>query len=158
MGYIEDLRVLVGNQPLILVRPSIVILNKEGHILLVQYQNRSWGIPGGLMELGESVEESARREVREEIGLEIKKLELIGVLSGKEWFTRLKNGHEYYNVIIGYLCTDYEGEIMPDMEEVIHAAFFDWDEIPEHTPPMIKSQLEEIAVKVKQQATAHVLV
>jgi len=56
MGYIEELRALVGNQPLILVRPSAAIVNQEGQILLVQHNDHTWGIPGGLMELGESTE------------------------------------------------------------------------------------------------------
>lgn len=53
MGYVEDLRALVGNQALILVRPSVAIINRQGQILLVKYQDQSWGIPGGLMEIGE---------------------------------------------------------------------------------------------------------
>ncbi|WP_454190934.1 NUDIX domain-containing protein [Paenibacillus sp. Marseille-Q7038] len=103
MGYVESLREIVGNTPLILVRPSILILNKTGEILLVRYQDNTWGVPGGLMELGESVEECAKREVEEEIGLQIKNLTLFGVFSGKELYTKLRNGHEYYNIIIGYI-------------------------------------------------------
>lgn len=44
MGYIEDLRKIVGNQTLILVRPSVAIVNSFGKILLVKYQDQSWGI------------------------------------------------------------------------------------------------------------------
>lgn len=46
MGYIEELRELVGNRPLILVRPSVAIINKLEQILLVKYDDQSWGIPG----------------------------------------------------------------------------------------------------------------
>lgn len=113
MGYVEDLRAKVGNAPLILVRPSVAIVNRTGQILLVKYQDQSWGIPGGLLELGESTEECARREAKEEIGLDLKSLQLFGVFSGKELHTKLRNGHEYDNVIIGYLCTEYEGTIRP---------------------------------------------
>lgn len=39
MGYVEDLRKQVGNQPLILVRPSAAIINEFGQILLVKYHD-----------------------------------------------------------------------------------------------------------------------
>jgi ADP-ribose pyrophosphatase YjhB (NUDIX family) len=150
MGYIEDLRELIGNRPLILVRPSVAIINKMGQILLVKYQDQSWGIPGGLMELGESVENCLRREVKEEINLDLKALQLFGVFSGEELFTRLKNGHEYYNIIIGYICSDYDGEIRPDEVEVLEAKFFKVNEVPGNTNPYIKEKLKQFGPQIKQ--------
>lgn len=150
MGYIEDLRKLIGNHPLILVRPSVAIVNKVGQLLLVKYQDNSWGIPGGLMELGESVEDCARREVKEEIGLELRSLHLFDVFSGKELYTKLKNGHEYYNVIVGYICTEFEGELKPDGEEVLEAKFYDLVEIPDSTQPFIQEQLKNLGPKLQQ--------
>ncbi|GIP44623.1 DNA mismatch repair protein MutT [Paenibacillus sp. J45TS6] len=149
MGYVESLREIVGNTPLILVRPSILILNKTGEILLVRYQDNTWGVPGGLMELGESVEECAKREVKEEIGLQIKNLTLFGVFSGKELYTKLRNGHEYYNIIIGYICTDYEGEIKPDGAEVVEAKFYNLAALPERIDPFIKSKMSEYVEEIQ---------
>ncbi|OPA73776.1 DNA mismatch repair protein MutT [Paenibacillus selenitireducens] len=143
MGYIESIRELVGSSPLILVRPSVIVINPQAEILLVQYVNNVWGVPGGLMELGESVEECAIREVKEEIGLTLKSLQLIGVFSGKELYTKLRNGHEYYNVVIGYACTEFEGEIQPDGVEVLAAQFFSMKDLPENTDPFIKNKLKE---------------
>ncbi|QOS81562.1 NUDIX domain-containing protein [Paenibacillus sp. JNUCC31] len=148
MGYIESLREMVGNAPVILVRPSILILNKSGEILLVRHVDNTWGVPGGFMELGESVEESARREVREEIGIQIKKLVLYGVFSGKELYTKLRNGHEYYNVVIGYICTEFEGELQPDGVEVLEAKFYKPTELPENTDSYLKSKIEENALHI----------
>lgn len=150
MGYVEDLRKIVDNQPLILVRPSVAIVNDFGKILLVKYQDQSWGIPGGLMELGESVEECLRREVKEELNLELEALKLFGVFSGSELFTKLRNGHEYYNIIIGYICTNFKGEIKPDGEEVIEANFFNIADLPVGTQPYIKEKLKELGPKLKQ--------
>lgn len=42
MGYIESLREMVGNAPVILVRPSILILNKSGEVLLVRHVDHTW--------------------------------------------------------------------------------------------------------------------
>jgi len=150
MGYIEDLRMQIGNQPLILVRPSVAILNKFGQILLVKYEDNSWGIPGGLMELGESTEECIRREVKEEIGLDLGPLQLFGVFSGKELFTKLRNGHEYYNVIIGYICTEFDGEIIPDGVEVLEAGFYSLSEAPASTQPYIQEKLKELGPQLER--------
>ena len=144
MGYVEELREVVGNRPLILVRPSVAIVNELGQILLVKYQDQSWGIPGGLMELGESAEECLVREVKEEINLELKSFQLFGVFSGNELFTKLRNGDEYYNVIVGYISTHFEGDIIPDTKEVLEAAFFNLSEVPEKTNPYIKEKLTQL--------------
>lgn len=49
-----------------------VIARDDGHVLLVrQSYRRSWGIPGGLLKRGELPEDAARREVLEEVGLEV---------------------------------------------------------------------------------------
>ncbi|HWJ78900.1 MAG TPA: NUDIX domain-containing protein [Niallia sp.] len=144
MGYIVEVRSLIGNYPLILVRPSVVIINKMGEILLVKYSDGFWGIPGGLMELGESVEVSARREVKEEVDIDVGKLHLFGVFSGKELYTKLRNGHEYYSVIICYICTDFMGDIKPDGQEVLEAKFYNLAEVPEKTQPFIKEKLKEL--------------
>jgi 8-oxo-dGTP pyrophosphatase MutT (NUDIX family) len=150
VGYIEEIRKMIGNQPLILVRPSVAIINRIGEILLVKYQDGSWGIPGGLMELGESVEDCMRREAKEELDIELGALHLFGVFSGKELYTKLRNGHEYFNVIVGYICTDYKGDIKPDGEEVLEAKFYNLIEIPEHTQPYIKEKLKELGPKLEQ--------
>ena len=67
MGYIEELRKVVGTRPLILVGSAIIILNDK-QVLLLQYRSDTydWGVPGGAMELGETTEETARRELFEE--------------------------------------------------------------------------------------------
>lgn len=150
MGYIEELRELVGNKPLILVRPSVAVINTYGQILLVKYQDHSWGIPGGLMDLGESVEECLRREAKEELNIDLGPLHLFGVFSGNELYTKLRNGHEYYNVIVGYICTEYSGDIKPDGEEVVEAKFYNLNEVPESTQPFIKEKLKELGPKLEQ--------
>ena len=75
MGYIEELRAIVEHRPLILVGSVVIITDSAGRMLLQQrrYPYGVWGLPGGLMELGESVEDTTRREVHEETGLRIGK-------------------------------------------------------------------------------------
>jgi ADP-ribose pyrophosphatase YjhB (NUDIX family) len=66
----------------ILPATSAVIVNESGRILVQQRtDNRKWGLPGGAVEIGETVEASLKREVREETGLEIELVRLIGLYS-----------------------------------------------------------------------------
>jgi hypothetical protein len=52
---------------------SAVVLNHDGKILLHKRKdNALWSLPGGAMELGESIEETIIREVKEETGLDVK--------------------------------------------------------------------------------------
>jgi len=54
------------------IRPSVsaVIFDRRGRLLLQQRSDGGqWGLPGGSIEIGESVTDAVRREVREETGL-----------------------------------------------------------------------------------------
>ena len=64
MPSIQELRAVVGSRPLILVAAGALICNAAGDLLLqCRADDKLWGIPGGSMEVGESAEETARREV-----------------------------------------------------------------------------------------------
>src|SRR6059036_264701 len=72
--------------PAMVIRPGVsaIILTGEGLLLQRRSDNRLWGLPGGGVEPGESVTEAVVREVREETGLEVVPLRLIGVYSSPE--------------------------------------------------------------------------
>ena len=132
MGYIGELRALVGHRPLIFVGAVTIILDEMGRLLLQQrkFPMGSWGITGGLMELGESTEDVARREIIEETGLTVGKLHLINVYSGPENFIIAENGDEFYVVTVAYYTEGFEGELNIDESESIKFEFFYPDELP----------------------------
>ena len=109
VGYIEDLRAKVGHSPLILVGVAVLVFNEENELLLQQKLNGQWAIPGGLMELMETTEDTGRREMLEETGLQIGDMQLVGVFSGQEYYVKLDNGDELYPVTIAYLSRDIRG-------------------------------------------------
>jgi ADP-ribose pyrophosphatase YjhB (NUDIX family) len=151
MGYCEDMREMIGNSPLIIVRPSVAIINHYGEILLSRYSGATWGVPGGILQLNESVEECLTRNVLEDVGLKIKELKLFGVYSGKELINRVEeSGDEYQTVAIGYLCTEYEGEITPNSNQGIEAQFFGLNQLPEEIDPFIKNKLVSLKVQLKK--------
>src|SRR3989442_14998608 len=66
-----------------MIRPGVsaIIVTPEGALLQRRSDNGLWGLPGGGVEPGESVSEAIIREVREETGLEVAPVRLVGVYS-----------------------------------------------------------------------------
>ncbi|TFB19504.1 NUDIX domain-containing protein [Filobacillus milosensis] len=136
MGYVMDLRKLVGTRPLIVVGASVMVLNERKELLLQKRKdNGCWGLPGGSMELGESLEEVAKREMIEETGLTPDNLTLLNVFSGEEQYYKLPHGDELYNVTANYLCTEYEGKLRIDEDESLDINFFNLKELPKPLNP-----------------------
>lgn len=84
MDYIGALRRHVGNAPLIMPCAGCAVVDAQGR-LLMQHRadgSNSWGLPGGAMELGESIEQAAVRETLEETGVRVRPVELLGVYTG----------------------------------------------------------------------------
>ena len=82
------------------------IILREGKILLEQRGNEpargQWTIPGGVVEVGESLEDAVRRETKEETGLGVESASLIDVV---DQVHRDKEGKiEYHYVIIDYVA------------------------------------------------------
>ncbi len=142
MGYILDLRKLVGHRPLIQVGASVIVEDPQGRVLLqLRSDNHCWGYCGGSIEVDERVEEAAKRELREETGLIAEEVELFGVFSGPELHYVYPNGDEVSNIDIVFLCKRYFGELKPQEGEVEALRFFAPDDIPENLSPPIRPAL-----------------
>lgn len=137
MSYIMNLRKYVGHGTLLQCAGSIIIENERGEILLGRRtDNHMWGYAGGSLELGETVEACARRELREEMGLEAEEMEFLCVNSGPEAHYVYPNGDEVDNVEIVYVCRRWRGEIRRQEEEMEELRFFPIDALPEISPPI----------------------
>lgn len=131
MGYVEEMRSLVGNRPLILIGSHVIILNKNNEVLLqLRSDYNCWGIIGGALECGETLEETAKREVYEETGLIVKHLEPFQNFSGKEFFNVYPNGDQVYGVLVTYICRDFEGTLRIDYDESKDLRFFPIHDLP----------------------------
>lgn len=99
--------------------PSVgVIIRRAGQVLLIQRNKEPfrgyWTFPGGAVELGERVEDAARREALEETGLEV---ELESVAAVVDNVVRDEEGRvAYHYVIVDYYAKAVGGTLQPDSD------------------------------------------
>src|SRR5690349_22304824 len=68
------------------VTAGAIVFNDQGQVLLLKHRFRAgsgWGLPGGFLEAGEHPEQALRRELREEIDLEVRNVEIFTARSFK---------------------------------------------------------------------------
>jgi len=148
MDYISNLRKHIGTQPIIMCGACVIIINEKNEVLLHHRRDRDWwGLPGGAMELKESLEDTARREVYEEVNLVCGELGLLNVFSGPELYHQYPDGNEVYNVTVAYTCTDYSGELVVEQIEGRDAKFFSIESLPTNLSdpirPILKTYIEK---------------
>ena len=137
MSYIQELRKCVGDRPLIMVGAAVLVMEQQDRLLLLRRtDNGFWGVPGGAMEPGESLEETAKRETKEETGLDVEQLTLFGVFSGPELFYRYPNGAQVYNVSVVYQTYRVKGTLELGQDEHTAYQYFDVEHLPEVSPPI----------------------
>ncbi len=132
-GYIREMRKHVGHAPVMTCACGVIIENDKGEILLQKRKdNGCWAIIGGSMEMGETFEETVRRETGEESGLSLGKLEIFKLYSGRDRIIEYPNGDICFGPGIVFITREYEGEIVNDPEEVLEHRFFHKSELPEN--------------------------
>ena len=97
------------------IRPAVsaVIFDRRGRLLLQQRSDGGqWGLPGGSVEIGESVREAVVREVLEETGLTVAARRLVGVYSAPALqLVRYPDGNVWHYVSMCFECTVRSGTL-----------------------------------------------
>jgi NAD+ diphosphatase len=106
------------------ISPAIIVLVERGDKLLLaraaRFTEPFYSVLAGFVEPGESMEETVRREIREEVGIEIKDIRYFG---SQPWpFPD--------SLMIGFTAVHAGGEIKIDGKEIVDADWFDVDHLP----------------------------
>ena len=148
--YVKTMRKYIGHQRLMLMGSGVFIY-KDGKVLLQKRRdNGLWADHGGCVEIGETLEEAAKRELFEETGLSAHKLEFFGIYSGKEMLHTYPNGDEAYLIVTLWLCEDFSGDIRIDPAEVADLQWFDINELPKDIPGTLVKPFADFAAFIKK--------
>ncbi len=117
---------LVGVGGVVVHRNRVLLIRRGAEPLKGQ-----WSLPGGMLELGEGLEEAVRRELKEETGLEVEPLAMLTV------FDRIMRGGpgdrrvRYHYVIVDYVCRRTRGRLAP-ASDVLDARWVRREDLPRY--------------------------
>lgn len=144
-NYVMDIRKKIGHDPLMICGASTIVLNEKNEVLMQQRTDDGhWGYPGGSVELYEKVEDAAKRELYEEVGVIADELELLGVFSGEKLRHVYPNGDQASIVDIVFVCRKYHGELTCQMGEVERIGFFPLHQLPQPVSPTCMPAFEKM--------------
>ncbi len=128
-SYIKRIRSLVGDEFLILNATAVVIVNHNNEILLQKRSdNGYWGLPGGLLELNDSITKGAIREVKEETNLDIAIKRFIGVFVNPFMRWKEKDTAKVYS--FAFLGEVIGGELRVNDSESTEMQYFSYENLP----------------------------
>lgn len=133
MDYIQSMRKIIGHDPLLSVGVCAIIENDKGEILLEKrHDNGMYCLPGGAIELNETVSDALKREIYEETGITLNDPKLLMILSGEKEIFYYPNGDITHYVDLIFYDKINSGEyINPHDKESDSIGFYPLDSLPE---------------------------
>ena len=128
MDYIHDLRKIIGPRKIILNCAGALIIRENKILFQRRTDNGKWGLIGGLLEMNETYEEAALREIREETGLTVRLDHFLGIFHNHNMVWG--NGDTAHVISAMYTAGIVSGEPRID-EESYELRFFGKEEIPD---------------------------
>lgn len=133
--YIQWLRSKIGPMKVPVVFACAVVHDENGHIL---WQQRSdfgwWGLPGGVVELDESLQEALVREVYEESGLHVIPERLLGIYSSPDFDVVYPNGDQVQQITFTFVCRVAGGELKIQTSESLALDWKQKENLPQTSP------------------------
>lgn len=130
MSYISDIRKYIGHRAMLSAGATVVVIKNNKILLNLRSDTNTWGIPGGAIELGETLEQTAARELKEETNLEAESFTLLNVFSGQDFYFEYPNGDKLYSVIALYLAKGVKGKLKITDDESFELKYFSRKELP----------------------------
>ena len=129
-----------------MIRPGVsaILLTSQGLLLERRTDNGLWGLPGGSVEPGESVSEAIVREVREETGLEVAPIRVVGVYSSPAHgqIVTYPDGNVIHYVSTSLECRVVGGTLACGVESM-ELGWFDPEDLPAEVMPMHRIRIRD---------------
>jgi ADP-ribose pyrophosphatase YjhB (NUDIX family) len=121
---------------------SAIVTDEQGRILLHRRtDNQLWSIPGGGMEPGETITQTAVREVEEETGLKVETDRLIGIYSNPRHVVEYTDGEVRQQFSICFACNLIGGQLLDRADESLEVGF--------HTPQEIEGMPMHPSIRLR---------
>lgn len=141
--YIGTLRSRIGNMKIVVPGVRALLSNDRGEILLQRRGDfGNWGLPAGVVDVGDSAFDALKREVMEETGLTVLRAEPFGIYTDPKYSVTYPNGDEVQTFTLAFRVQEWSGEIRVDGRESLEAGFFPPGALPE---PLYPIHVETIA-------------
>ena len=125
MSYIKDLRKYVGHNPILTAGVGLFVFNDKDEVLMqLRTDYNQYGFPGGAMELGESFEDVARREL-------------------KDTYREYPNGDKLYDITAIFVVKKYSGELRVNDNKSKKLEWFNVCNLPSNMTEHTKNYLEK---------------
>lgn len=146
-SYLGRLRASAGDaDTLLFVGARGVVFDGEHRLLLIQRSdNGRWAMPAGAMEVGESLQDCAVREVWEETGLRATDLTPFALYTGPRYTYTNEWRHTYQSIVMAFHIHAWEGELVRLTDETLDARFFALDALPGPASPILDETLADLA-------------
>ena len=142
--YIRQLRARIGNMKIVIPGVRGLLFDGDGRLLLQKRGDfLNWGLPAGVVDVGDSALEALRREVKEETGIEVLGAAPFGLYSDPKHSVTYPNGDEVQTFTIAFLVREWSGTIEVDGVEAIDAGFFSLDALPKPLYPIHVETIED---------------
>jgi ADP-ribose pyrophosphatase YjhB (NUDIX family) len=127
---------------------SAVVVDDEGRLLLAKRTDNSlWTIPGGTMKPGESIAETAIREVKEETGLDVEVVSLVGIYSNPNHIVEYSHGEVRQQFSVCFACRHIGGELATS-DETSEVGYFSPDDLEDmNIHPSIRLRIQHFLEK-----------
>jgi len=128
------LKIVRATQRKFTASAAAIVINDKSEVLLLDHVLRpfaTWGLPGGFLSRGEQPEAALKREIREEVGVEITDISLY----------RVRN-HDRHVEILYTARSNQTAQIKS--REIVNCGWFSADDLPKRVSPGQKRMIEEI--------------
>ena len=142
--YIKELRARIGHMRIVIPGVRGILVDDQRRLLLQRRADTGhWGLPAGVVDVGDSVLDALSREVHEETGLTVERAELFGVYTDPRFSITYPNGDEVQTFTVAFLVPKWSGELSADSDEVVDVKFFPLDALPENVWPVHRETIDD---------------
>ncbi len=124
-GYVAKMRAKIGKDKFICPAARIIIENENGDFLFIErIDNGNLGLPAGGIEENETIKDCIIRETKEETGLDITEVKVIGISTNPQLeLVQYSNGDQTQYFTVEFYTNQYRGELSADGIETKTVAF-----------------------------------